>query len=265
MTSSAVPYYVPQEPGRWRAIALAVFVHALLFTFLWVGIRWQSDTPQTIEAEVWSPQPQEVAPPPPPPPEPTPEVKQPEPQPEVKEPPVVKPDIALELDKKKKKLEEEKKAKELAEKKQAEKQAEKDKKLAEEKKRKQDEISKKLADQQRKAELKRIAGEVTATGTSGTAVRASGSKDAGWAGRVAAKIKSNTHFLVTSDANDPVEYDVRLLPDGSVAGMRKTKPSGNPTFDDAVAAAINLSQPFPADSSGRVPQQVLISQRPREQ
>jgi colicin import membrane protein len=260
---SATLYSVPREPGNWRAITLAVIVHAMLFTFLWVGIRWQNDTPQTIEAEVWSPQVQEAAPPPPPsPPAPTPEVKQP--APEVKEvPPVEKPDIALEQEKKKRA--EEKKA--LEDEKRAEKlQAEKEKKLADEQKRKQDALDAKKLEAQRKAELKRIAGDISATGTEGSAVRTSGPRgDASWSQRVAAKIKSNTHFLGTSDSNDPVEFDVRLLPDGSVAGVRKVKSSGIPEFDEAVRRAIDLSQPFPADSSGRVPPNLPISHRPKDQ
>jgi colicin import membrane protein len=257
MQSPAVPYYLPQEPGRWRAIAMAVFVHALLFSFLWVGIRWQNDTPQTIEAEVWSPQVQEAAPPPPPP-EPQPDVKQPEP--EVKEPPVVQPDIALEQEKKKKKLEERKAAEEKAEKLQEE----KEKKLADEKKRRQDELNlKKLADKLRKQTMSNIAGDVNSS-TSGTAARTTGGRDVGWAQRVAAKIKSNVTFKVSGDSNEPVEFDVRLLPDGSVAGIQRTKSSGIPEFDAAVKRGIELSQPFPPDSSGRVPPSMPITYRPKD-
>jgi colicin import membrane protein len=258
---SATPYSVPQEPGQWRAIALAVIFHALLFTFLWVGIRWQSDTPQTVEAEVWNLQAKEEAPPPPPP-EPTPEVQQP--KPEVKDvPKVEQPDIALEQEKKKRA--EEKKAREDEEK--AEKlQAEKEKKLAEDKKRKQDEQDAKKLEAQRKAELKRIAGDISASGTNGTAVKSQGIRgDTSWAQRVAAKIKSNTHFLGTSDSNEPVEFDVTLLPDGSVVGVRKVKSSGIPEFDDAVRRAIDLSAPYPPDSSGRVPHNLPISHRPKDQ
>jgi colicin import membrane protein len=111
----ATPYSVPKEPGRWRAISLAVVVHLALLAFLWFGVRWQSETPAGVEAEVWSPQNHEAAPRPEPPPaiekkpEPQPEPK-PEPKPVVKEtpkPPVVEPvrenpEIALEQEKKRK-------------------------------------------------------------------------------------------------------------------------------------------------------------------
>lgn len=110
---SSVPYSVPREPGRWRAIALAAVVHAALFAFLWFGVRWQNETPVAVEAEVWSPQALEAArkappPPPEPEPEPVPQVQrpQPKPQPPREVPPPVEvpvqkaPDIALEREKK---------------------------------------------------------------------------------------------------------------------------------------------------------------------
>ena len=85
--SDTTPYSVPKEPGRWRAISLAALVHAALLALLWFGIRWQSETPVAVEAEVWSPQPREAAPrPQPPPPK---EEEKPEPKPIVKEIPKI--------------------------------------------------------------------------------------------------------------------------------------------------------------------------------
>ncbi len=111
-------YAIPREPGRWRAITLAVAVHGALLIMLWIGVRWQNDTPLVVEAEVWSPQVREAAPKPQP--EPEPEVKEP-PKPVPKEipepvappkpvekvapvikPPVIDPEIALEQEKKRK-------------------------------------------------------------------------------------------------------------------------------------------------------------------
>ncbi len=111
--TDTTPYSVPREPGRWRAISLAVVVHLALFAFLWIGVRWQNETPVGVEAEVWSPQNQEAAPRPEPPPaveeKPVP-APQPEPKPVVQQipkPPIVEPaqknpDIALEQEKKRK-------------------------------------------------------------------------------------------------------------------------------------------------------------------
>ncbi len=108
--NAALPYTIPKEPGRGRAIALAAAVHAALLAFLWIGVRWQNDTPIAVEAEIWSPQIREAAPLQKPD---TPEVQEapkpvvqaparPTPQPVEKIVPDEKPDIALEQLKKRK-------------------------------------------------------------------------------------------------------------------------------------------------------------------
>jgi colicin import membrane protein len=162
--TDAAPYTVPKEPGRWRAIALAALVHVALITFLWIGVRWQNETPIAVEAEIWTPRaieaaprPEPPAPPPPPrPPEPKPVVKEiPKPQPvETPKPPVAKPDIALEQEKKKRKLQEEK-AQRLAEEREEErKKLAREKELAEAAKKKElaDAAKKKDAAEQEKKE-----------------------------------------------------------------------------------------------------------------
>lgn len=297
MTDTA-PYSVPPEPGRWRAITLAALMHLFLLLFFWIGIRWTNETPATIEAEVWSPQPREAAPAPIPVPAPEPE-KQPEPKPVlreqpkpvVEEKPIVKPDIALEQEKKrkaeeKKRLEEEQqqqaKLKKQREKEEAEKLAkakaaeeerqkkeklEKEKKLAEAK-RKQQEAEEKLLAKIRDEDMKRLAGGVTGTGGTGTAAKSQGGRaSADYANRIAAKIKSNITFNVPEGLadNPPVEFIVDLLPDGSVAGIRKTRSSGVPGFDEAVRRAIEKSQPFPKDKNGAVPSSFVGSHRPKDQ
>ena len=74
MNESAVPYRVPPEPGRMRALGLALLMHVLLLGFLWIGVSWQNVTPVAVEAEIWSPQVRQAAPP------------APEPQPEPPKP-----------------------------------------------------------------------------------------------------------------------------------------------------------------------------------
>lgn len=309
------PYSVPQEPGRWRAIALAVAVHAALFAFLWIGIRWQSETPVAIEAEVWDMQtkdaaPKQAEPLPEPEPEPEPEpVRRPEPEPEpVAKPepkpavkaPVEKPDIALEQERKKKEKakreEEERLARLKEEKEQAEKEKkkeeakkEKDRQLALEKekaalekqraelakkekaeaeRKRQEAQEEKLLAQMRKDVQKNFAGPSGSGGT-GTAAKSQGMRgDPSYAGKVAAKIKSNTAFAIPPDlqGNPAVEYDVQLFPDGSLRGApRKVKSSGIPAFDEAVRRAIELSAPYPADKSGTVPSGFPVIHRPKEQ
>lgn len=311
MTGST-PYIVPKEPGRWRALGFAALVHAALLAFLWIGVRWQNETPATIEAEVWSPQPQEAAPlpqpvkaPPPEPEPPRPTVIKEPPKPKVVEPPVAKPDIALEQEKKrkaeeKKRLEEERLAKEkkriedeklakekkrLEEEKEKEKlaklkleeakrlekdKADKAKKEAADKKRKQEEAEEKLLAKLREEDMRRMTGGVTGTGGSGTAERSQGGRaSAEYAGKVAAKIRSNTIYVVPENlgGNPAVEYAVNLLPDGSLRGApRKLKSSGIPGFDEAVLRAIEKSQPFPRDDrAGTVPSSVIISHKPKDQ
>ncbi|MBC7572757.1 MAG: cell envelope integrity protein TolA [Herminiimonas sp.] len=168
--SDSVPYSVPREPGRRRAIVLAAVVHAALFAFLWFGVRWQNDTPVAVEAEVWSPSareaaPRAVTPPPAPAPEPEPPAPQPKPQP-VREAPPQKvetpqekaPDIALEREKNRLALLREKEAAFQA-KKQAEKQAER---RAEQEAERKEALAKLKTDEQRKQKLQQQQAEQTA-------------------------------------------------------------------------------------------------------
>ncbi len=146
MNTNATPYRVPPEPGRWRAFALAMLMHALLLGLLWVGVSWQNVTPVAVEAEIWSPQARLAAPPPPEPP-PTPEVK-PQPVPPAPPPkPVAVPEPKVQQPDPEIALEQEKKRKQALEKKLAEEQA---KKEALEKKREEELEKKRLAEVEKK-------------------------------------------------------------------------------------------------------------------
>jgi colicin import membrane protein len=300
--NETTPYSIPKEPGRGRAIFLAALVHALLFGFFWVGIRWQNEHPIVVEAEVWDPQIKQAAPRPQP--EPEPEVR-PEPKPVVKEVPpppkpvedtpvAKKPDIALEQEKKRKEVEK-KRAEEAAKQKQLAEQrlekekvekaelekkklvaaeqlkkAEADKKRKEEtdRKRKQEAADQKLREEIRKQELARFT-EAAGSGGTGSAAKSQGNNrgDPAYVDRISAKIKSNINFNVPNDlaGNPPVEFEVRLLPDGSISGIRKIKSSGLSGFDEAVQRAIERSQPFPKDKSGTVPGYFNGIHRPKDQ
>jgi colicin import membrane protein len=343
----ATPYTIPKEPGGWRSFTLALLVHLALLALLWIGVRWHSETPTAVEAEIWSPQAQQAAPKPPPPPEPEPaqpppqpprvvEAPKPPPAPPVERPvekPVPDPDIALEQEKKKRLKEEkerrereeeeredraqqklaqqkkEQQKKEQAEARQKElakaeadkerrleaerqrkleeqaaqkREAEEEKKreLAEarkkelakaeaEKKRAQAKAEAEAAEQRRLEDLSRMTAQAAGSGGSGQAARSQGPSraDAGYAAKVGGKIRSNTVFNVPEElANNPaVEYAVDLLPDGSVRAIRKIKGSGVPGFDEAVRRAIEKSQPFPPDSSGRAPSGFTVSHKPKDQ
>lgn len=284
------PYSVPKEPGRWRAITLAAAVHAALLVFFWIGIDWQSETPVAVEAEIWDPQAREAAPLPPEP-EPTPQPK-PEPKPIVKEtpkaepeePPVPKVDIALEKEKKRKeqerkdKLAAEEKEKKLKlkaeqdrleklEKQAAEKKTEQLKKADLEKKRKQEALEAEASEKRRTEELRRMTGAVGSGGT-GEAAKSQGSgrADASYLQKIGARIRSNTIFNVPEglSGNPAVEFDVELLPDGSLRGLRLRKSSGLSGFDEAVKRAIERSQPFPPDASGSAPGRFTVVHKPKD-
>ena len=147
--NDATRYHIPKEPGRWRAMTLAAVVHLALVAFLWIGIRWHSETPVAVEAEIWSPQAQQAAPKPEPQPEPepTPKVQEaPKPQPApppvereaarpVEKPVVPDPEIAIEQQRKKRLKEE--RERRLAEEREEEKRQEEKERLAAQKKQEQ--------------------------------------------------------------------------------------------------------------------------------
>ncbi|MBZ2206955.1 cell envelope integrity protein TolA [Massilia sp. R798] len=279
----STPYRVPPEPSRWRALTLAVVVHAGLLFFLWAGVSWQSTPPVAVEAEVWDMKVQSAAPPPEPAPAPKVEPDPPPAPPKpVERPPEVEPtpkppDIALEqarlrakelkereekklaekklaekkiadqklADAKAKKLEEEKKKQELAEKQKQE----KAEKLA---KAKAEAAEKKKLDALRAAEMQRITGAI---GTSGSAAKATAPRiDSGYIASITAKVKSNTTFLGNTNVagNPRVVFKVDQLPTGDIISARKIKSSGVDSFDDAVEKGIIKSSPLPKKKDGTV-------------
>lgn len=289
---------IPKEKKLKPAFLLALAVHLALVAFLWIGVSWQADTGDMVEAEVWDIKVREAAPlaagerselaaaepvperaavrePAPPPPAPR---HQAEPEP-VRD---TRPDIALEQEKKK-----------AADKKRAEMQKQQEekarmKKEAEEAKKKQlaDAAAAKRARALLDQEARRIAGggsgggKGKGSGSGGTATQGPtgsggtgtspystgpGTADGGYIQKVAAKIKSNTSFNVPASlqGNPPVIYDVELLPDGTLRNIRKRKSSGIAGFDEAVLRAIEKSAPYPKDRSGRVPSGFTLTHKPK--
>jgi colicin import membrane protein len=270
------PHQVPAQPGRWRAVALAVLVHLVLLAFLWIGIRWHNETPLTVEAEIWDPYVREAAPPQPESPKPAPT---PPPSPKIAETPVAKPDIALEKEKEKQRRKQEEKEHEEREKQARLEQKERAKKealassqkLAKQKKDADDQkkADDKAAAQRRQDDLKRMMNEAgSSSGDAGNAAKSQGPRGTSdYASKLGAKIRSNTIFDVPSglNGNPAVEYTVELLPDGSVRNIRKGKSSGLPGFDEAVQQALDRSQPFPPDKDGKVPRSFTFTHKPKDQ
>jgi colicin import membrane protein len=290
----------PKPRGAWRALTLALVMHIALFAFLWIGVRWQNETPLVVEAEIWDPQIKEAAPlpdptpPPQPTPVPTPEPVKPPPPPKVEEPVVAKPDIALEKEKEKKRKEQEQK--DLAKAKEKEQELEKQRqkladqqqkdkdqklakqkadeaakkkedadKLADDKRRKQTDADKKAAEKRRQDDLKLMNSQFGGTGDAPKSQGPRGTPT--YYSKIGARIKLNTVFNIPADlvGNPSVEYDVELLPDGSVRSIRLTKPSGVPGFDDAVKAAIMKTAPYPKDDNGLVPSGFPLTHKPKDQ
>ncbi len=255
----------PPQPGLFRALVLALFVHALLMVALTWGINWKREAENiSVEAELWSALPQQAAPrlveAPPPPPAPVARVEPP--------PPVVaEPDIALEREKQRK-LEA---SKLLAEKQKRE----AEKKAAEDRQRQVDAAKAKASEAQaaRKLEaqraenMRRIQGMAGATGSptsGGTAQKSSGPSDS-WAGRVRARVKPNIVFTEDVAGNPRAEVEVSTSPDGTIIGQpRLVTSSGVRSWDEAVIKALIKTEVLPRDIDGRVHSPVILGFRPKD-
>jgi colicin import membrane protein len=225
MSAVALPHG-RREPALGPSLALSAFAHVLLIAVLFLGVRFQSSPPATVEVELWEP---------PPPPPPAPVVEPPKPPPVVKpepEPEVKKPDIALpEKPKPKpepKKLEAKPKPKlepkrDLAFEKMLREQAAREQQqlAAEERERQTREL---IARQQAAAFQKALAS---------------------WTDKIRIKVRGNIILPQDIPGNPEAIFDVTLLPSGEVLTVRKRKSSGHPGYDDAVERAIMKSSPLP--------------------
>jgi colicin import membrane protein len=216
-------------------------------------------------------------------------VKAPEPA-----PPPRAPDIALEREKKLKEEKEQKerelerqqqqRKKELEAKQRAEDEAERKKaqqqKLAEQQKKQQEaeakqaeakkqqqEAAAKQAAADRAATLKRMQGLAGASGSDdskGTALRSSG-PSSGYAGRIAAAVRPNITFpdAETVNGNPAAEFEVNLAPDGTIVGVKLTRSSGLPSWDEAAERGLRKTDKLPRDTDGRIFPSLIVSLRPK--
>jgi colicin import membrane protein len=201
------------------------------------------------------------------------------------------PDIALEREKKIKEEKEQKerelerqqqqRKKELEAKQRAEDEAERKKaqqqKLAETKKQqeaeakqaeaKKAEAAAKQAAADRAATLKRMQGMAGASGSDdskGTALRSSG-PSSGYAGRIAAAVRPNITFpdAETVNGNPAAEFEVSLAPDGTIVGVKLSKSSGLPSWDEAAERGLRKTDKLPRDTDGRIFPSLIVSLRPK--
>jgi len=225
--------------SRERVIsgAFASTMHLLFIALLVFGVNWQKKVePQVNVVDLWSPpsptETKAVAPPPPAPEPPKPVVKpepkvEPTPPKPVAKPEAAKPDIAL---KEKEKIE-------------------KERRVAEEKQKaeKKREVEAAAAQKSQQAEAQRLAREQAEAQQAMAAQAAAARKNEldKYRKGISDKIKSRIVRPPNLQGSEESEFDIVVLPDGNVLGVKLKKPSGNPAYDNAVERAISRAQPLP--------------------
>jgi colicin import membrane protein len=276
---------------------LTALIHLLLLALLVIGIRWQTQAPEPVIAELWSPTvtPPLPLPPAPTKPEPRPEPRgepKPEPRPEPKpapaEPSVEKPDIALEQERQRKererkqreeterreRAEKEKADREKAEKERAEKaEKEKARKEAAEAKAKDDALRRELARENEERIRRELAGVATDSpkpagapnvGTNTNLAGDPGAR-AGYIDKIRAKVKGNVVLPQDLPGNPEAIFDVVQLPTGEVLSAKLRKSSGSKAYDEAVERAILKSSPLPRPDRPELFERNLVLRfRPQE-
>ena len=217
-----------------RAFVLAAVMHGALIGLLFVGVRFQSHAPDTVEVELWEP---------PPPAPPQPEVKPvppPPPPPKAVEPekPSPKPDIAVA-----KKPEPKPKPKPKAEPPKRDKDFEK--RMREQLAQEQQVVAQADAER-RERELKALIAKREANARSKALAE--------WQDKIRAKIRGNIILPQDIRGNPEAIFQVSLLPTGEVlpGSVRQIRSSGNPAYDDAVHRAILRSSPLPKPDDPRL-------------
>lgn len=219
--------------GTVRSFLLASAVHCVLFGFLYFGIRWQSQPPDMIAAELWTPV--QTVPAPVPAPSPPVVETRPEPKPEVRDEarPLPKPEITEKIEKKKP---------ESAPK-------------AEPKPRVQEDPIKEAL---RKEELTRaLQNETTAQAAAREAATQADRNRKGWEAQIAAKVRSRVRLPDNLAGNPEAVFEVSLLPNMEILSVKLVKTSGNTAYDEAAERAINASSPLPPPPAGVDPGRVL--------
>lgn len=209
--------YSYSEPYKLPAGILALVVHVAFFALLYFGVNWHTEQPQGMVVDIWNNLPKVAATPamvpPPPPPKPV-ETPKPVEMPRPVTPP--KADIAL-PEKKKPKLPEPKRVEEV-----------------------------KKPPVQLKQTLPKISeAEMAQQAAQAAQLAAIGKVVDDYKLRIIAKVRRN--IVMPPDVPDSAqaEFDVILLPGGSVLSASLSRPSGNAAYDDAVERAIMKAQPLP--------------------
>ncbi len=267
MKPDVEPPNLPQrraQPGRGRAIVLAVLVHVAFIAFIVFGVSWQSSPVAPLQAELWdklpaaakpAPTPPKVEtptpkpePPPPPKPEPAP------PKPEAKPvPPKPDPEIAQKAERLKREQqmreEEERRKAEAAQKRREQEEAARKKKEQEEaaKKKQQEEAQrKKREEEKRKQEEQRALAQAQAAAQARAAAAAAARQREvdQWIDQIRRKILSRANVPDTVPTGAELNVRIRILPGGDVLDFTVTS-STNPTYRAAIERAIRSASPLP--------------------
>lgn len=244
------------QPGRLRAIVLALVVHGLFFALIVFGVSWQSSPTPPVVAEIWDklppvaartppPEPAKPEPEPPKPEPPKPEPPKPEPpKPEVKpEPPKPDPEIALKAEREKKEREKKKKEEEAKKKEDEARKKREDLEAAKKKKEQEEAARKKAADEKRRREEE--AAKQAADKARAAAEDARRKEFNTFVEKIRAKIRSRANVPDTVTGKPSVQMRIRILPGGDVLDIQVVKSSGNRTYDQAIERAIRSAQPLP--------------------
>jgi colicin import membrane protein len=261
--------YLPKSDpaSQWISVIASILMHGVLLAVLVYGVSWQSRAPEAVSAELVQSLPplpvetQTATPPKPapqPPAEPKPQNK-PEPKPEPK------PDIAIkkpEPKKLEKKPEPPKpeptptpKPKQEPKPKDAKPTPAEDplKRLLDQESKRLDQAKvKNQLDQEAKraAQAREEAGRKTSTQAATTAL---GNAREDWANRIRGKVRGNISLPPAISGFPKAEFELELLPDGSIAREpRLTKSSGIPALDEAIKRAILKSDPLPLPAKAEV-------------
>jgi colicin import membrane protein len=227
-----------REPGKVPSVVLALMVHVLLAVFLFFGVRWQSKQAEAVMVELWLSPPvaERVEPLPAIKPEPVAEPKADvKPAPQV-EPP--KPDIALEKKKDPKKEPPKKEPKELPKKEPPKLDFDRSKDI-------RAEVERESAVLERSRILDQMKRDTAAGIAKADAVAAASKAKATWISAIIGKIKPNVVAQPNIPGNPEAIFDVTLLPNGEVLGLRLRKSSGYRSYDEALERAILKSSPLP--------------------
>ena len=238
------------QPGRVRAIILAVVVHAVFFALIIFGVTWQSSPTAPVVAELWDKLPKADKPAPVKPPEPEPEPAKPEPpkpeppkpeppkpEPEKKvEPPKPDPEIALRAEREKK----EREKKEKKEKERLEKQKQDE---AKKKKEQEEAAKKKREDDKRRVEEERARKEQERAREEAASARQKAID--GWVAQIRNKIRQRANVPDTVTGKPSVQVRIKILPGGEVLDITIIHPSGNRVYDTAIERAIRSASPLP--------------------